>query len=138
MRWAWILWVAALPTASQAAPADYRFEAVTPTLQRGVGVPFQVRAVSRFNGQPVPGIEIRDAYVDRSPDGQRGGSLPAFFTPSLAYGVYNFRADLPVDGNWALTFQAKVPGEPQLIAGTVTFSVVGRLPAVASPTAGPR
>jgi len=61
-----------------------------------------------------------------------------FFTPSLAYGVYNFRADLPVDGNWALTFHAKVPGEPQLIAGTVTFSVVGRLSAAASPTAGPR
>ena len=81
---------------------------------------------------------MRDAYVDRSPDGQRGGSLAAFFTPSLAYGVYNSRADLPVDGNWALTFQAKVPGELQLIAGTVTFSVVGSLPVAASPAAAPR
>ena len=53
----------ALPAVGQAAPADYRFEAVTPTLVRGVGVPFQVRAVSRLNGQPIPGIEMRDARV---------------------------------------------------------------------------
>lgn len=136
-RW-WLLGVVLLPTASLAAPTDYRFEAVTDTVVRGVGVPLRVRALYSANGQPAPSIEVRDARVDRSPDGQVGGSHPAFFTPSLDYGVYGFRADLPVDGRWALTFTARIPGEPQPVTASVVFTVVGRLPAATAPTAPTR
>lgn len=124
-----------LPTASLAAPTDYRFEAVTDTVERGVGVTLRVRALHLANGQPAAGIEVRDARVDRSPDGQVGGSHPAFFAPGLDYGIYSFRADLPVDGRWALIFTARIPGEPQPVTANVVFTVVGRLPA---PTASNR
>lgn len=136
-RLAWLSLALALwPSFGDAAPADYRFEAVTPAVERGVGVPLQVRVLSRSTGLLVPGIDMRDARVDRSPDGQRGGASPAFFTPSRAYGVYNFRADLPVDGNWALSFSARIPGESQSIDASVTFAVAGRL--TAPPTVAPR
>lgn len=137
MRPAWILAFSLWPAFAQAAPVDYRFEAVAPTVERGVGVPLQVKVSSRLTGLPVPGVEVREARVDRSPDGQRGGSLPAFFIPSLAYGVYSFRADLPVDGNWALTFTARVPGEVQPIDAVVVFAVAGRLATPAQPTSRP-
>lgn len=135
MRSWWLLGLLLLPTASAAAPTDYRFEAVENTVQRGVGVPLRVRALYAATGLPAPGLEVRGAFVDRSPDGQVGGSHPAFFTPSLDYGLYSFRADLPVDGRWALIFTAHIPGEPQPITGNVVFTVVGRLPAAAGTTA---
>jgi hypothetical protein len=135
MRSWWLLGLLLLPTASAAAPTDYRFEAVENTVERGVGVPLQVRAVYAATGQPVPGLDVRTAFVDRSPDGQVGGSHPAFFTPSLDYGIYSFRADLPVDGRWALVFTARIPGEPQPVTASVVFTVVGRLPAPSGTTA---
>jgi hypothetical protein len=104
-------------------------------VERGVGVPLRVRALYATTGQPAPGLEVRAAFVDRSPDGQMGGSHPAFFTPSLDYGIYSFRADLPVDGRWALNFTARIPGEPQPVTASVVFTVVGRLPAPSGPTA---
>lgn len=133
MRPWWMLGLLLLPIASLAAPTDYRFEAVTDTVERGVGVPLRVRALHSPNGQPAAGIEFREARVDRSPDGQVGGSHPAFFTPGLDYGIYSFRADLPVDGRWALTFTARIPGELQPVTASVVFSVVGRLPAPTAP-----
>lgn len=138
MRLWWLLGLVLLPTASLAAPTDYRFEAVTNTVERGVGVPLRVRALYAATGQPVAGLDVRDAFVDRSPDGQVGGSHPAFFTPGLDYGIYSFRADLPVDGRWALIFTARAPGEPQPVTASVVFTVVGRLPPATAPTSPSR
>lgn len=135
MRSWWLLGLLLLPTASAAAPTDYRFEAVANTVERGVGVPLRVRVLYAATGQPVPGLEVRGAFVDRSPDGQVGGSHPAFFTPSLDYGLYSFRADLPVDGRWALIFTARIAGEPQPVTANVVFTVVGRQPAPSGTTA---
>lgn len=137
MRPSWLLALALCPAASQAAPADYRFETVAPLVERGVGVPLKVQVWSRSGNVLVPGVEMRDARVDRSPEGQWGGALPAFFTPSLEYGIYNFRADLPTDGTWALKFTARPPGEAQPIQASVTFKVVGRLPDAKPPTRRP-
>jgi hypothetical protein len=137
MRPRWLLALALWPTASQAGPADYRFEPVTAVVARGVGVPLKVQVWSRGGNVLVPGVEMGDARVDRSPEGQLGGVLPAFFTPSLDYGTYGFRADLPTDGTWALKFTARIPGEAQPIPGSVTFKVVGRLPDAKPPNRRP-
>lgn len=109
---------------TQTAPPKYRFEAVEATIERGVGRSIRVRAVTEL-GAPVAGMEVTDASVDRSPDGIPAARLPAFYTPSLDYGVYHLRADLPTDGVWALQFSARVPGEKQLVPARVTFRVVG-------------
>lgn len=126
-RWVLLLALTLWPAASQAGPADYRFEAVPPIIERGVGVPIKIQVWSRAGAVLVGGVDMEEARVDRSPEGQLGGALPAFFTPSLEYGTYNFRADLPTDGIWALKFIARIPGEAQPITGSVTFKVVGRI-----------
>ncbi len=137
MRPSWLLALALWPAVSQAAPADYRFEALAPVVERGVGVPLKVRIWSRTTNAAVAGADIRDAYVDRSPEGQQGGVLPAFFTPGLEYGVYNFRADLPTDGTWALKFTVRLFGEAQPLPASVVFKVVGRLPDAKPPNRRP-
>lgn len=108
---------------ARAAPADYRFIPVPATVERGVAVTLNVEIREAGQNRLVPGAEITDAHVDRSPDGQPGQVHPAFFEPSLEYGVYRFRADLPTDGNWALSFVAKMSGDTQPVAATVTYAV---------------
>ncbi|WP_172271765.1 hypothetical protein [Caulobacter sp. RHG1] len=131
------------PAAGQAAPTDYRFEPIASVVVRGVAVPLQVR-VWRLDNRLVPQVQFSNLQVDLSPEGQIGGALPAFFAPSLDYGIYSFRADLPTDGTWALRFTAKIPGEVQPIAGSIIFKVVGRLApppgtaAASQPPAQPR
>ena len=108
-----------------AAPTDYRFEPTSPTIERGGGVALRIEVRERAQNRLVPNVEFRDARVDRSTDGMPNAVLPAFFEPSLDYGVYRFRADLPTDGNWTLNFTALIPGEPQPVGASVTFKVVG-------------
>ena len=116
---------------ASAAPTDYRFDPIASTIERGVGVAIRIEVRERTQNRPVPRVEFRDSRVDRSSDGLPAAVLPAFFEPSLEYGVYRFRADLPTDGNWTLTFTAIIPGEPQPVTGSVGFKVAGPRPASA-------
>ncbi|ATC24383.1 MULTISPECIES: hypothetical protein [Caulobacter] len=125
-RLAGLAGLALWPATGHAAPTDYRFEPIASVVARGVAVQLQVR-VWRLDNRLVPQVQFSNLQVDRSPEGQADGALPAFFAPSLDYGVYTFRADLPTDGTWALKFTAKIPGEAQPVAASVTFKVVGRL-----------
>ena len=111
-------------TPAHAAPTDYRFDPVTATVERGIAVTLKVEMRERAQNRLVPGAEMTEAHVDRSPDGRPDESHPAFFEPNPEYGVYRFRAAVPTDGNWALTFTAKILGEAQPIAANVTFTAV--------------
>jgi hypothetical protein len=119
---------------ARAAPTTYRFIPIPATVERGVAVTLKVEIRVAGQNQLVPGAEITDAHVDRSPDGRPGEAHPAFFEPSLEYGVYRFRADLPTDGNWALSFVAKISGETLPVSATVTYTVTE--PAAVRPSAG--
>jgi hypothetical protein len=110
---------------ASAAPTDYRFETASPTVERGVGVPLRIEVRERSQNRLVPNVKFRDPRVDRTLDGLPTAILPAFFEPSLEFGVYRFRTDLPTDGNWTLNFTAVIPGESQPVGGSVTFKVVG-------------
>ena len=41
--------------------------------------------------------------------------------PSTEPGVYRFKADLTMAGQWALKLMAKVQGEKETVQGTVVF-----------------
>jgi len=43
--------------------------------------------------------------------------------PSPEPGVYKFRADFSMAGDWAFKLMAKVPGEKDTVQGTVVFKV---------------
>jgi len=119
---------------ARAAPTTFRFIPIPATVERGVAVTLKVEIREAGQNQLIPGAEITDAHVDRSPDGRQGEAHPAFFEPSLEYGVYRFRADLPTDGNWALSFIAKIFGETQPVAATVTYTATE--PVAVRPSAG--
>jgi hypothetical protein len=74
-----------LAGAAKAANSAYRFESEAQTVERGVGVNLKVRIIDTASNLPVPNVEIRDPYVDRSPDGLANAKLPAFFAPSLVH-----------------------------------------------------
>lgn len=112
-------------SSASALPTDYRFDPVVATVERGVDVTLKVQIRERWQNRLIPNVDIQAPQVDRSPDGLPQARLPAFFAPGLDYGTYQFRAALPTDGAWALTFVAKVPGEPQPIVASVVFKVVG-------------
>ena len=41
--------------------------------------------------------------------------------PSTEPGVYSFKTDLPMQGQWLLSIAAKVQGEPETVVGKITF-----------------
>jgi hypothetical protein len=41
--------------------------------------------------------------------------------PSTEAGVYSFRTDLSMQGQWLLSIAAKVQGEPETVVGKITL-----------------
>ena len=125
-----------LPHVAWAAAADFRFEAVAGRVERGVDVTIKVQVFERAQNRPVANIEFLDSRIERSTDGVSVASFPAFFVPSVDYGVYGFRTDFPTDGDWTLRLSAKIPGERQSISASVNFKVGG--PSLSPNGPGPR
>ncbi len=119
------------------APADVRFQPVETSVERGVGFTVKVCIFDTAPNLPVPDVEIRDPHVHRSPDGLPNAVLPAFFAPSLDYGIYSLRTDFLTDGNWVLTSTARIPGQAQPIAASMNFVAVSPKPVVSIGTRAP-
>jgi hypothetical protein len=103
------------------APGQFRYDLVTTSVERGPGTVLKIRISDPATGLPLPDVDISDAFVDRSPQGQSNAKLPAFVLGSQEYGVYAFRAALPVDGLWALNFTGRRAG--QVFNATITVQV---------------
>lgn len=137
MKWA-LAWLSgacllAGPLAVQAA--DYKVETVSPSLTRGVAKTILVKVTPVEQGRIMPRMSARDATVSMAP-GRGLAVFPAFFEPSLDYGLLRFRADLPTSGDWILAFTLQPVGEPTK-AASVNLKVADP-PRVAAPSpAGP-
>lgn len=103
------------PLAAFATSADYRLEALNPRLPIGKDVTLAVRLVHAPTGKPVRGAVIFRTRLDMSPDGM--GDMAGLLTPvaSSEPGVWRYSTKLTMAGDWALTVQAKVPGEPETV-----------------------
>ena len=103
------------PLAAFATSADYRLEALSPRLPIGKDVTLSVRLVYAPTGKPVRGAVIFRTRLDMSPDGM--GDMAGLLTPvaSSEPGVWRYSTKLTMAGDWALTVQAKVPGEPETV-----------------------
>lgn len=111
-----------LSAPADAAPDDYRWEAVNPYPLRQVGVVLQVR-IRDAAGRPQHGATILDARFDKSPDGQPGAYAPVTVLPTSEYGVYAFKTDINTDGRFALTVTAQMPYDLAPATGVVVFTV---------------
>jgi len=120
--------VASLFVASPAAPAhagpnDYVFEPVTVDIRSGGGSELAVRVIHKPSGKPVEGVVLFRTRLDGSPHNMASMTAKHTALPSTEPGVYKFRADFSMAGDWAFKLMAKVPGEKDTVQGTVIFKV---------------
>ena len=104
-----------VPAGAATASADYRLEALNPRLPIGEEVTLAVRLVHAPTGKPVPGAVIFRARLDMSPNGM--GDMAGPLTPvgSSEPEVWRYSTKLTMAGDWAVTVQAKVPGETETV-----------------------
>jgi len=108
---AWLSGVCLLAGLLAVQAADYKFEAASPSLTRGVAKTILVKVTPVEQGRIMPRMSARDATVSMAP-GRGVAVFPAFFEPSLDYDQLRFRADLPMTGDWVLAFTLQPVGEP--------------------------
>lgn len=107
--------------AAYAGASDYAFEPVTVDVKNGPGAELAVRLVHKPTAKPVEGAVIFRTRLDMSPDKMEAMTAKHVAMPGTEPGIYRFKADLTMAGGWAFKLQAKVPGEPETIEGTVVF-----------------
>jgi hypothetical protein len=108
--------------AAMAGGNDYEFQPVTTEIRNGAGVELAVRLIDKRTGKTVPGAVLFRTRLDMSPESM--GEMLAKHEPlkSDEAGVYRFKADITMAGGWAFKLQAKVPGEPDTVEGSVVFT----------------
>ncbi len=104
-----------------AGPNDYAFEPVSVDVRNGKGSELAVRIVHKPTGKPVAGAVVFRTRLDMSPDSMEAMTAKHEALPSTEAGVYRFKADLTMEGGWALKVMAKIQGEPDTVSGTVVF-----------------
>jgi hypothetical protein len=113
---------AAMSTApAWAAAGDYAFEPVNAEVKAGSGEEIAVRLVHKPGGHVVPGAVVFQTRLDMAPDGMADMTSPIKPIEATEQGVYRFKADFTMPGQWALTLAAKAQGEPETVKGTVVF-----------------
>ena len=112
---------ASLSGAAFAGANDYVFEPVKAEVKKGDDVVVSVRLKHKATGKPVTDAVIVQTRIDMSPDAMGEMASPLTPVPSNEPGVYSFKTDLSMQGRWLLTISAKVPGEPEPVAGKVTI-----------------
>lgn len=106
---------------ARAGPNDYAFEPVSVDVRNGKGSELAVRIVHKPTGKPVAGAVVFRTRLDMSPDSMEAMTAKHEALPATEPGVYRFKADLTMEGGWALKLMAKIQGEPDTVSGTVVF-----------------
>jgi hypothetical protein len=104
-----------------AGAADYVFEPVGVEVKSGKASELAVRLVHKPSGKPIENAVIFRTRLDMAPDDMADMTAAPEPVPSSEPGVYRFKADLTMAGQWALKLMAKVPGETETVEGTVVF-----------------
>ena len=102
--------LAATAATATADLKDYEFQLVEKELKQGEAE-VAVRLLHTPSGQAVPNAVIFAKRIDMGPDGMETMESPIEAMPSTEPGVYRFKTNLTMAGNWALSLGAKVQGE---------------------------
>jgi len=114
--------VALLMTMAGSALADskdYEFQLLDKEVKQGATV-ISVKLVHKPSGRAVPDAVIFAKRIDMGPDGMEMMTAPIEAVSSTEPGVYTFKTDLSMAGEWALSLGAKVQGE----TGTVENKLI--------------
>ena len=104
-----------------AAADDYAFEPVNAEIKKGDDAVVAVRLKHKATGKPVTDAVIVQTRIDMAPEGMAEMASPLTPVPSSEPGVYSFKTELSMAGQWLLSIAAKVQGEPETVVGKVTF-----------------
>ena len=108
--------------AALAGASDYEFQPVSAEIRNGPGSELAVRLIDKRTGKAVPGAVVFRTRLDMSPDSMGEMEAKHEPMPSGEPGVYRFKANITMAGGWAFKLQAKVPGEPETVEGSVVFT----------------
>jgi len=98
---------------------DYEFQLIDKEVKKGEAV-IAVKLVHKTSGRAVPDAVIFAKRIDMGPDGMEMMAAPIEVVTSTEPGVYRFKTDLSMAGEWALSLGAKVQGE----TGTVENKLI--------------
>ncbi len=102
--------LAALTSSATADIKDYEFQLVAKELKEGEAE-VAVKLVHKPTGRLIPDAVIFAQRIDMGPDGMETMNSSIEAMPSSEPGVYRFKTNLTMAGNWALSLGAKVQGE---------------------------
>jgi hypothetical protein len=100
---------------------DYLFEPVNTQVKKGDDVVVSVRLKHRPTGKVVTDAVIVQTRIDMAPEGMAEMASPLTAVTSTEPGVYSFKTDLPMEGQWLLSIAAKAQGEPETVVGKIMF-----------------
>lgn len=108
-----------IATSALADIRDYQFQLVEKELKQGEAV-VSVKLVHKPSGRAIRDAVIFAKRIDMGPDKMEAMTAPLEPVPSTEPGVYRFKTDLTMAGQWALSLGAKVQGEE----GTVETKLI--------------
>jgi hypothetical protein len=100
---------------------DYEFQLLEKDVKMGAAV-ITVKLVHKPSGRAIGDAVIFAKRIDMGPDGMEMMAAPIEAAPSSEPGVYRFKTELGMAGQWALSLGAKVQGE----TGTVENKLIVR------------
>src|ERR1700751_5829836 len=89
------------------------FEPVKGEIKKGDDAVVSVRLKHKATGKPVTDAVIVRTRIDMAPEGMAEMASPLTPVPSSEPGVYSFKTELSMAGQWLLSIAAKVQGEPE-------------------------
>jgi hypothetical protein len=109
---------------AQAGGQDYEFQLVTKEFKAGPPAEIAVRLVHKPDGKPVPGAVIFATRLDMGPDGMDEMTTPVEKVPGGEPGIYRFKANFTMEGDWAFSLSAKVQGEADSVKGKLQLKAI--------------
>ena len=105
-----LLTIATLVAPVSADSQNYEFKLVDESVSQADNVLISVRLTHKPTGQAVPDAVVFARRLDMAPDGMPTMTADLEAVPSEEPGVYRFRANLGMEGNWRLSLAAKIQG----------------------------
>jgi YtkA-like len=111
-------------SSSRGSSDHYAFELVEREVKQGYGTTILVRLVDERTGKLVPNAVLFISRIDMSPDGMGQMAAPLELQADTLPGYYRFETDLSMEGAWALTLAAKIPGLPDPVQRRLILQAV--------------
>ena len=111
--------LAAMAGSALADIKDYEFQLIDKEVKQGEAV-IAVKLIHKPSGRAIPDAVIFAKRIDMGPESMESMTAPLEAVTSTEPGVYRFKTDLTMAGDWALSLGAKVQGE----TGTVESKLI--------------